>query len=112
MLVTFTTSAYSDITMFGSAAVSLLKLMGLSGNVPGAILADDIPKALSTLREGLARQAAEELSGGAIYEDQQDESAAFDDEEPAPVSLHSRAGPLIELLEAAAADGANVQWDS
>lgn len=43
MLVTFTTSAYADITMFGDVAVHLLKLMGHSATMPGALLAEDIP---------------------------------------------------------------------
>jgi hypothetical protein len=38
MLVTFTCKAYADITLFGNVAVSLLRLMGHSGTVPGALL--------------------------------------------------------------------------
>jgi hypothetical protein len=41
MLVTFTTEAYADITMFGDVAVALLKMMGHSGTVPSAIRAED-----------------------------------------------------------------------
>jgi len=39
MLVTFTTKAYADITMFGDVAVAMLKMMGYSGTVPSAIRA-------------------------------------------------------------------------
>jgi len=49
MLVTFTTKAYADITMFGDVALALLKKMGHSATVPGAILAADVPAALSKL---------------------------------------------------------------
>ena len=49
MLVTFSCSAYADITMFGDVAVRLLKLMGHSGTVPGAILAEDVQAALECL---------------------------------------------------------------
>jgi len=49
MLVKFTTNAYADITMFGDIALTMLKMMGHSGTVPGAILAADIPAALSRL---------------------------------------------------------------
>lgn len=38
MLVTFTTNAYADITMFGNIALAMLKMMGQSGTVPGTIL--------------------------------------------------------------------------
>ena len=47
MLVTFSTTAYADITMFGGVAVTLLEMMGHSGTVPGAILTADLPAALS-----------------------------------------------------------------
>ena len=50
MLVTFTCEAYADITMFGDVAQHLLTLMGHSGTVPGAILAEDVPAALHRLR--------------------------------------------------------------
>jgi hypothetical protein len=49
MLVTFTTKAYADITMFGDVAIAMLKMMGHSGTVPGAIRAEEVPKALSRL---------------------------------------------------------------
>ena len=104
MLVTFRTRTYSDITMFGKVAVTLIRMMGHSGAVPGAILAADIPAALVRLRTALA---SEEVSGeGGRDDDDDDES--FQDE---PVSLRNRALPLIELLEAAAADDSSVSWD-
>ena len=50
MLVTFTTKAYADITMFGDVAITLLKMMGHSGTVPSAIRAKDVPEALRQLK--------------------------------------------------------------
>lgn len=109
MLVTFTTNAYSDITMFGSAAVSLLKLMGQSGNVPGAIMSEDVPEALRQLQEGLQRIAAE-----AVESDSSPDTLSESEqgEEEAPIGLEKRAGPLIELLEAAVAKKQNVLWEA
>jgi len=96
MIVTFTTKTYPDITMFGNIALTLLKMMGHSTRVPGAILAADVPKALRRLKT-----AIEDL----------DEPPPEDDEEEGPVvSLAHRALPLIELLEAAVAADANVMW--
>ena len=46
MLVTFKSDAYADIMMFGDAAHRLLKMMGHSGTLPSAILAEDVPAAL------------------------------------------------------------------
>ena len=55
MLVTFTTKAYADITMFGDVALAMLKMMGHSATVPGAILAEAL-----TLIELLAAAAKAE----------------------------------------------------
>jgi len=49
MLITFSCPAYANITMFGDAAVRLLKLMGHSGTVSGALLAPDVQAALARL---------------------------------------------------------------
>lgn len=49
MLITFTTDAHANITMFEDDALTMLKMMGHSATVPGAILAADVPAALSRL---------------------------------------------------------------
>lgn len=104
MLVHFRTEAYADITMFGDIAVKLLKLMGHSGTVPGAIKADDVPAALEKLREGLGAHGAEPQPAP-------DLTAEEERQEPL-VNLATRAFPLVELLEAAAADSCDVLWDN
>ncbi len=101
MLVTFSCSAYADITMFGDVAVRLLRLTGHSGTVPGAILAKDVPAALERLVAAI--QAEQQLPGP-------EKSGDKDDREPV-VSLSHRALPLIELLEAAAKVKCNIMWD-
>ena len=102
MLVTFSCPAHADITMFGDVAVQLLKLMGHSGTVPGALLAEDVEAALGRLEAAI--EADEELP-------KPDESVGGEDDEPA-VSLPLRALPLIELLQAAAKAKCNLMWDS
>ena len=52
MIVKFSTSI-GQLTMHGDAAVALLKGMGHSGTVPGAILAADLPDALARLQRML-----------------------------------------------------------
>ncbi|MCK5478016.1 MAG: DUF1840 domain-containing protein [Methylococcales bacterium] len=101
MLVTFSCSAYADITMFGDVAVRLLRLMGHSGTVPGAILAEDVQAALTRLVDAL--KAEQKLSGS-------EKSGDEEDGEPV-VSLSHRALPLIELFEAAVKAKCNVMWD-
>lgn len=103
MLVTFSCPAYADITLFGDVALRLLKMMGHSGTVPSALLADDVPAALARLEAAIE---TEKQSSKAT-----EVPAADDDEEPA-ISLTHRALPLIELLKAAAKDKCNVMWSS
>ncbi len=107
MLVTFKTTAYADITMFGDAAEALLKLMGQSGNVPGAIMADDVAPAMEKLKSALADQPTDTGEGTDANNGSNDE-----DDRTSRVALATRAVPLLELLEAAAASGANVMWDT
>jgi hypothetical protein len=95
MLVTFTTDAHADITLFGEVAHALLKMMGHSGTVPSAILAADVPATLNRLTVAIN---AENILSPA-QELQQPE-----------VSMKNRALPLIDLLTAAAAAKANVMW--
>jgi hypothetical protein len=103
MLITFKTPAYADITMFGDVAKALIKMMGHSGTVPGAILADDVPMALENLR------AAVKHNPNAPLNPHRDDD---DDMRPSEsVSLAKSALPLLELLEAAARDDKNVMWD-
>lgn len=107
MLVTFHSRAYADITLFGDVAQTLLRMMGHSGTVPGALLAEDVPQARTRLRAALAAQqetAAEERQQ-VPDEDKEDE------EEEARPPLGVRALPLLELLDASARQGCDVMWD-
>lgn len=98
MLVRFDSKA-GTFTTFGDVAVQLLRLMGQTGSVPGAILSGDIPAAVERLKKGV----------GAHQEPSSDRKAG-DGEEPR-VNLSQRAFPLIELLERAAKTGADVIWE-
>ncbi len=97
MLVTFTTEAYADITMFGEHALPLLKMMGHSGTVPSAIRAEDVPAALSLLTTAINAQKA-----ASPAEKQQGDKIV--------VSMANRSLPLINLLTAAAKAGKHVTW--
>jgi hypothetical protein len=97
MLVTFTTKAYADITMFGDVALAMLKMMGHSGTVPGAIQAEDVPNALSLLTAAIGANKALPP-----VEDK--------DADVPVVSMANRALPLINLLAAAAKSGDYVMW--
>jgi hypothetical protein len=103
MLVTFRSTAWGNITMFGDVAVALLKMMGHSGTVPSALLARDVPAALARLKQQLASGAKEENAGT---------PSGDDDDVEEPVGLERRAYPLIEMLSAAAAQEADVMWQA
>ncbi|MGB9094794.1 MAG: DUF1840 domain-containing protein [Gallionella sp.] len=103
MLVTFTCKAYADITMFGDVALSMLKMMGHSETVPGALLAEDVPAALDRLKRAIETVKATPTRS-------ESKKADDNDSDELPVSLAHRALPLIELLTAAAQQKADVMW--
>ena len=88
--------------MFGDVAKRMLNIMGHSGTVPGALLAEDIPSALNKLKAAVEEDKASEEA---------QQTSDEESEEP-PVSLSVRAHPLIELLTAAAEQKCDVMWDS
>lgn len=90
--------------MFGDPALKLLKMMGHSGTVPGALLADEIPAALAHLEQALSAVSSE--AGEA-----RDAPPTAADPDAAPtVGLWLRAHPLIELLSASVRSGCDVTW--
>ena len=99
MIVTFHSKDYYPITMFGEAALQLIEKMGCTPKVPGAIYAEDVPQALWQLQQNL-----EELP-------QDINAPAAADVAEAPVSLHTRAVPLLEMLRGAAKKQHNISWD-
>lgn len=107
MIVKFSTRA-GALTMHGDAAVTLLKAMGHSGTVPGAILAADLPDALAQLRRTLEQLAATAPPPPpAPTEEDEDED---EKSEPA-VSLRMRAVPLIDMIETAVARNSDLMWE-
>lgn len=101
MPITFHTPSYADLTFLSDVGKQLIELMGLTPNVPGALLADDIDGALARLRAGLASLEVQQVDA--------DHSTTDDEETPLPLSR--RAKPLLELLESARAAQHNVMWD-
>ena len=105
MLVTFTTDAYANITMFGDDALSMLKMMGHSATIPSAILAADVPHALSLLTAAVDAAKAANPAQSLVQDKDKDKDA-----DDSSVSVVKRALPLIELLTAAARKNCNVMW--
>ena len=99
MLITFKTQSYANIMMFGDVGLKMLEMMDYGVAVPGAIIAEDVPRALSNLQNRLETLVEVVEPAGEASEG-----------EPA-VSLHTRAVPLIELLQSAVADENIVRWE-
>ena len=112
MLVTFRCKASGNIVMFGDVAKQMLKMMGYSESIPGAIRAEDIPMALANLQHEInrlheleKRQQSESDSQAAIMEE-------YDEIDTEPViSFHTRAMPLIEMLQAAEKEECHIMWE-
>jgi uncharacterized protein DUF1840 len=85
-------------TIQGDVAITLLRLMGMSGAVPGALLANDVPQALERLRRAVAAGKPPA-------------AAADAQEEGDRVSLSARAFPLVQLLESSVRRNCDVIWE-
>lgn len=107
MIVKFSTRA-GALTMHGDAAVALLRAMGHSGTVPGAILAPDLPAALASLRSTLETQADVPAPASPTAATEGDEER---EDAPPPVTLRMRAVPLIDMIETAIRRGSDLMWE-
>ena len=107
MLVRFSSTATESILMFEDSAARLIRMMGASGRIPGALYPADVPDAVERLRTGLARlPAAESAADHGPREEHGD-----DDERGYSVSLAMRAAPLLDLLQRAGEQEADVMWE-
>ena len=98
MLIRFH-SRTDGFTIQGDIGVPLLRLMGMSGSVPGALLAQDVAHALERLKQGIS-------AGKPI------EAPSLDHSEAGyRVSLATRAYPLVQLLENAVQRSSDVVWE-
>ena len=111
MLVRFHSKASGSVTMFGDIAAELLRLMGMSGMVPGAVLARDVPQALRRLRQAVESSEGDRIPQPARQKDLNREGEKHEDDKALQVNLRTRAYPLVKLLEAAAAEKCDVIWE-
>ena len=107
MIVKFSTSIGS-VTMHGDAAVALLKGMGHSGTVPGAILAADLPGALAQLQRMLETSGDSTGAQAPLPPSQYDEEER--EREPV-ITLKTRAVPLLDMLRTAIARKSDLMWE-
>jgi hypothetical protein len=85
--------------MFGGDARRLLELMGMSGRIPSAAQAADLP----AIRARLLRAIDEAPPPAAADPDEE--------ERETPIPLRARARPLLAMLDAAIAAETWVMWE-
>jgi hypothetical protein len=107
MIVRFSTG-FGQLTMHGDAAVALLKGMGHSGTVPGAILADDLPQALASLQRML--EVSGDSTGSTAPPPAEDEDDDEREREPV-ITLRKRAVPLLDMIRTAIARNSDLMWE-
>jgi hypothetical protein len=108
LIVKFSTR-YDQVFMHGEAALALLRGMGHTGNVPGAILAVDLPDALARLERTL------EASGDSVpvppAPTPPGQGTGTPEHDP-PITLRTRAVPVLEMLRTAIArGGSDLVWE-
>lgn len=104
MPITFKSKHSPNIVMLEAVARELIKLIGHSGTVPGALGAESIAGALARLEQALTTAPGRSLDA------ERDGSEDDRDREP-PVSVAHRALPLIEMLRSAMEEDDYVIWD-
>jgi hypothetical protein len=112
MLVTFRSTATESITMFKDVAVQLLKLMGATGRIPGALGPEDVAPALQRLEAATEQiKAGTHVTAARPADNEDSKNEDEDDEREAPVDIATRAVPLLSILKRAAAANAEISWE-
>jgi len=108
MIVKFSTSI-GQLTMHGDAAIALLKGMGHSGTVPGAILAADLPDALARLQRML--ETVGDSTGAPPLPPAQSKEEEQEREREPVITLKTRAVPLLDMIRTAIARNSDLMWE-
>jgi hypothetical protein len=112
MLVTFRSTATESITMFHDVAVQLLKLMGATGRIPGALGPDDVGPSLQKLELATEQiRAGTHLTPARPADNEDAKSEDEDEEREPPVDIATRAVPLLSIMKRAAAAHAELVWE-
>lgn len=103
MLVTFRTKAWSNITLFGDVAITLLKMAGHSGTVPG-----DLNRVVDAAERELAKLGRYYQSGGLIVTVTTD--PVTDDPLLSPLNALSLTRALADAAIWEKFDGRSAKW--
>ena len=108
MLITFKSTASTDVLMFDTAAKDFLRCIGKAPDeTTGIITVDQLPAAIDSVRAAIA---ADKTQPPTAADPAEKEVAGADDEHDERVGFGQRAVPMLELMERALAEGAPVVW--
>ena len=105
MLIEFRSDAGPSVVLFGEVAQAFLALMGQSGQLPGALKAEDVAAALEGLRAGLPSWPRP------APPTPEEDDAEREGRRERPVAMATRAWPLLQLMEAAVRKRRDLMWD-
>ena len=113
MLITFTSKAAAEVTMYKEHAKRILDLLGKDAG-RGVITAAEAPLAVATLEKAIAEtrmhHASDDVQRDVIAHHGEDVGDDTDHEGMELVSFSTRAYPLLEMLRAARDGGYDVLW--
>lgn len=104
MLITFKSTASSDVVMFEKNAREILEVLGKDPEAPkGVVTTEQLPKAMHRLKAAIAADT-EQRSERAVIEDESEEDADI------VVRFSQRAFPVVKLLDRSMAENVPVTW--
>lgn len=108
MVITFRSRAAGDVIMLGDNARQLLKVLGKDpDSTQGIVTVEQLPEAIARLEQAIEADRAR-----AREADRADPDG--DEDAPrgmaAPVNLHQRGWPLLDLLQRSLAEETPVTW--
>jgi hypothetical protein len=112
MLITFTSKAAAEVTMYKDHAKRILDLLGKDVN-RGVVTAAEAPQAVEVLEKEIAETRKHTASDDVQRDVHAHHGEVHDDTEHEgmeSVSFSTRAYPLLEMLRAARDGGCDVLW--
>jgi hypothetical protein len=112
MVITFQSRAAADVIMLGEHARQFLKLLGKDpDSTQGIVTVEQLPEAIARLEKAIEADRDRARAAERADPDKDD-----DEDAPkgmaAPVSLHQRGWPLLEMMRTSLAEDKPVTWGS
>lgn len=112
MVITFRSRATADVIMLGDNARQLLKLLGKDPDgKQGIVTVEQLPDAIVRLEQAIEadRERARAIERADPDRDEREDTPTG---MAAPVNLHQRGWPLLDLMQRSLAEKTPVTWGS